>query len=495
MTTRGQRVIGFIEKHCRVPSGDDVGVPLVLEDFQRRFVLDVYDNPYSTRRGYLSTARKNAKTTTIACLVLAHVCGPEARLNTQVVSGAQSLDQAALVYDLAEKIIRLSPSLSRVTRCIPSKKRIVGIALNVEYQALSADKKNALGRSPVLAILDEIGQVEGPRDRFISSITTSQGAYRDALLLAISTQAATDGDLFSLWLDAPEDPRVVKHLYCAPEDCKLDDRTAWFAANPALGKFKSLETFEQDAKTAMAMPASEAEFRNLELNQRVESSTPFVSKSVWAANGAPPGKLDGARVWGGLDLSSAHDLTALVLETEGGDVHCAFWLPEKGLVEKSELDHVPYDLWAKDGLLLTTPGNAIEYEHVAEHLRGVFDNCDVQAIGFDRALMKFLRPWLAKVGFSDDELEKFIEVGQGTLSQTPALRALEVKLLNAQLKHGMHPILKWNAANCRVVGESGARKFDKSNARRRIDGMSALANCEYVMADVEVGPSFWEQAA
>src|SRR4029077_20587809 len=76
---------------------------------------------------------------------------------------------------------------------------------------------------------------------------------------------------------------------------------------------------------------------------------------------------------------------------------------------------------------------------------------------------------------------KFEEFGQGTLSMTPALRDLEVKLLNRQLKHGGHPVLNMCAANARVVGGSGGRKFDKDKARGRIDGMTALANAVGVM--------------
>jgi phage terminase large subunit-like protein len=162
-------------------------------------------------------------------------------------------------------------------------------------------------------------------------------------------------------------------------------------------------------------------------------------------------------------------------------VHSSFWLPEEGLAEKSRKDRVPYDVWQKQGLLNTTPGNAIEYEFVAEYLRGFFDRYDVQKIGFDRALMNFLKPWLIKAGFTDAELEKFAEFGQGTLSMTPALRELEVKLLNKQLRHGNHPVLNMCAANAKVVGDSGARKFDKKKARGRIDGMVALAMAVGVM--------------
>lgn len=487
--TRGERVIAFIERYCKTPEGDSIGRPIKLEDFQKKFIMEVYDNPFGTRRGYLSIARKNGKTALIAGIVLAHIVGPEARLNSQIVSGAQSRDQAAIVFDLAQKMVQMSKEMSSMTRLVPSKKWIFGLRRNVLYKALSAEGKTAHGLSPILAVLDEVGQVEGPTDKFISAITTSQGAYQDALLLAISTQAEKDTDMFSVWLDRQEtapNPRIVSHVYSAPAECKLDDRTAWFAANPALGKFKSMSDLEDESALAIQMPSNEPEFRNLSLNQRVESLSPFVPRSIWKENGGDPGPLDGQKVYGGLDLSSVNDLTALVLVTDTFGVHPTFWLPKHGLAEKSEKEHVPYTMWEKKGLLQTTPGSAIEYEFVAEYLRGVFDRCDVQAIGFDRYNMKHLKPWLVKAGFSDRELELFKEFGQGTASMTPALRDLEVKLLNRQMRHGNHDVLNMCAANCRVIGDSGARKFDKSKARGRIDGMTALANAIGVMPTVEL---------
>jgi phage terminase large subunit-like protein len=166
-------------------------------------------------------------------------------------------------------------------------------------------------------------------------------------------------------------------------------------------------------------------------------------------------------------------------------VHSSFWLPKHGLAEKSRKDKVPYDLWEKQGFLNTTPGKAIEYEFVAEYLRGFFDRNDVQALAFDRALFEHLKPWLVKANFSEAELEKFIPFGQGTLSMTPALRELEVKLLNTSLRHGKHPVLTMCAANAKVIGDSGARKFDKKKARGRIDGMVALAMAVGVMPQLD----------
>ncbi|MCF5939138.1 terminase large subunit, partial [Xanthomonas perforans] len=134
-----------------------------LAKFQKDFIRDVYDNPADTRRAYLSIGRKNGKTGLIAALLLAHLVGPEAKQNAQIVSGAMSRDQAALVFNLASKMVQLSADLSGIVKIIPSGKRLVGLPLNTEFRALAADGKTAHGLSPVLAILDEVGQVRGPQ--------------------------------------------------------------------------------------------------------------------------------------------------------------------------------------------------------------------------------------------------------------------------------------------------------------------------------------------
>ena len=202
---------------------------------------------------------------------------------------------------------------------------------------------------------------------------------------------------------------------------------------------------------------------------------------------AEPDPIDGQRVYGGLDLSSVSDLTSLELVTESGDVHSTFWLPEDGLAEKSRADRVPYDQWAAEGCLLTTPGRAIEYEFVAQHLRDLFDRCDVVAIAFDRYNMRFLKPWLEKVGFTPEELERFKEFGQGFVSMSPAIRELEAKLLAKKLRHGNHKVLEMCAANAQTVSDpAGNRKFTKQKTTGRIDGMVALAMAVGVMPmDIE----------
>jgi phage terminase large subunit-like protein len=487
--TRGERVIAFIERYIRVPEGRHVGKPLVLMGFQKRFILEVYDNPAGTSRAYLSIGRKNGKSALIAAICLAHVLGPEAVRNSQIISGALSQKQAALVFKLMQKMILLSPELRHkgISRIVPSQKQIFGVRLNVEYQAISAEAGTAHGLSPVLAILDEVGQVKGPTSDFIEAITTSQGAHERPLLIAISTQAATDNDLFSRWLDDAEnseDPRIVSHVYTAPKDCDVMDREAWLASNPAMGEFRSVSDLEDLAARADRLPGEENTFRWLYLNQRIEATSPFIGRKTWQDCGGVPKPLEpGAVVFGGLDLSQVSDLTALVLVSPDENmwgVHPTFWLPENGLREKSKADRVPYDVWAKDGYLCATPGPTVDYAYVAAVLYDLSQEYDVRKIAFDRWNFAHLKPRLAEAGFTPEQLDGddaiFVPMGQGFASMSPALRDLESAILTQRIAHGDHPVLSMCAANAVVqMDPAGNRKMAKNKSRGRIDGMVALA--------------------
>jgi len=227
------------------------------------------------------------------------------------------------------------------------------------------------------------------------------------------------------------------------------------------------------------MPARESEFRNLILNQRVEASNPFVSRSVWQACGGAVGDLHTRPLYGGLDLSSVSDLTALVLIGQiekVWHVKPTFWLPAEGLREKSAKDRVPYDLWATQGHLQTTPGNTVSYEFVAHYLRKLFDEYTITKLGFDRWNMKHLAPWLLQAGFSDALIkDRFVEFGQGTQSMSPALRDLEATILDQKLAHGNQPVLAMCAACAVVEGKDDAnRKLSKNKSTGRIDGLVAL---------------------
>ncbi len=476
--SRAELVIQFLETHCRVPEGALVGQPLRLAEFQKQFIRDTYDNPAGTRRAILSIARKNGKTGLIAGLLLAHLVGPEAKPNAQIVSGAMSRDQAALVFNLASKMVQQSPELAKRVRIVPSGKRLIGLPLNTEYRALAADGQTAHGLSPILAILDEAGQVRGPRSDFIDAITTSQGAHENPLLIVISTQAATDADLLSLWIDdalTGADKKTVCHLHAAPKDCELLDAEAWAAANPAMGLFRSLEDVREQAQQAQRLPSAEATFRWLVLNQRVSAVNPFISPDVWKSCAGDVIHLNEIPVFAGLDLSARTDLTALVLvgQVDGvWHVRPYFWTPEQGITDRAKRDRVPYDLWAQQGHLKTTPGASVDYEHLATDVLEILADLDIRAIAFDRWRMDVLKKELDRLG-ADLPL---VPWGQGFQSMSPALDALEAELLNGRVAHGNHPVLTMCASNAVIERDpAGNRKLTKAKSTGRIDGLQALA--------------------
>lgn len=464
-----------------MPEGKLVGKPIKLGDFQKKFILDVLDNPVGTRVGIYSLGRKNAKTALIACILLVFLIGPEKRLNARMVSGALSRKQAAEVYNYASKMIMLNPDLQKVSRLVPSQKQIFGLIANTEYQAMSAEAKTAMGGSPLLAILDEVGQIKGPNDDYIDAITTSQGAHENPLLLYMSTQAASDADYFSIIIDdaiRSADPKIVCHLYTAPVDCDLMDETGWYAANPALGTFRSLEDLREQMMQAARMPSKENMVRNLLLNQRVSVNSPFISRNAWeACAGEAPLLSECSQVYGGLDLSGKFDLTALVLygyhdETATWGAYPFFWTPDTGLMDRAKRDRAPYDLWVRQGFLRTTPGASVDYEFVATEIAEILSDVDLIALGFDRWRMDQLKRELERISL---ELP-LLEVGQGFKDMAPSLDALEGKVLNATLRHGGHPVLNMCAANAVVTRDpAGGRKLDKMKATGRIDGIQALA--------------------
>jgi phage terminase large subunit-like protein len=479
----GIEVIDWIHEVCYVPEGKHVGKRIELQPWQCDIIKMIYDNPAVTRRAILSFGRKNGKTTLAAMLTLVHLCGPKARTNAQLFSAAQSRGQAALLYNLAVKIVRMSPMLRDVVLCRESLKELVVPELGSRYRALSAETKTSYGLSPVFIVHDELGQVRGPRSELYDALETATGAQQDPLSVVISTQAATDGDLLSVLIDdatAGHDPQTVCKVYTAPMDIDPFSEEAIAAANPALGTFLSKKEAMSMAADAKRVPSRESGYRNLILNQRIDTNAPFISPMVWKENASIPAPLDELELYGGLDLSEVRDLTALVLigRLNGKwHVHPTFWLPDEGLKDKSIADRVPYDLWKSQGFLKTTPGKTISYEFVAKHLFALFNRYNIRRIAFDRWNIQHFRPWLLMAGFREQFIEdRFVAFGQGWQSMSPALRELDEAMTDHKVCHGDNPVLNMCASNSIVLtDDAGNRKLSKKKSVGRIDGMVALA--------------------
>lgn len=503
--TRAERIIDWIEGNqsdwnsfsgLRVPEGKFVGQPIVLRDWQKADIIKVYDNPHGTRQAIESYGRKNAKTTKAAMLLLVHLVGPEAQPNSQLYSAAQSRDQAALLFNLASKMVRMSPELLEYVQIRDSTKQLYCPDLGTLYRALSADAPTAYGLSPVFAVHDELGQVRGPRSELYEAIETGASAHDNPLSIVISTQAPTDDDLLSRLIDDAlegHDPTTVVSLYTAPKDLDPFCEETIRLANPAFGDFQNAKEILRQAESARRMPSREAEYRNLILNQRVEANNPLIPVTVWASNGGEPESW--GPCYGGLDLSETRDLTAFVLVSPVNGlagVRPRFWLPGEGLEDRARQDRVPYDLWHKQGFLEATPGRSVEYEWVALEIAKAFESMDLRKVAFDRYNMRHLRPWLVKAGLSESFIdERFVEFGQGYQSMSPAIRTLEAMLLSEKLRHGMHPVLTMCAANAIAkMDEAGNRKLDKKKSTGRIDGIVALTMALSLAAENMTDPVY-----
>ena len=372
-----------------VPSGVGVGRPIRLRDWQREFIFDVYapqwkDGTRVVRRAIFSLGRKNGKTLLAAALVLAHLVGPEAERNGEIYSAANDREQAAQVFKMAKQMVEAEPELAAVLRVVASTKTIVCLGNGSFYRALSAESGTKHGLNPTFVIFDELAQAKN-RELY-DVLDTSMAARAEPLFLAISTQSNDPEHICSKLIDdglSGEDPTTVCHLYAAPEDCDLLDEDAWYAANPALGDFRSFDELAVAAAKAKRLPAEEPKVRNLYLNQRVAISATLISRSDWKACKGDAALVDGEKIYLGLDLSAKVDLCALVaVSVENGSRLAAwFWKPSEYLADHERRDRVPYALWVDEGRLEAAPGRSIHPRLVALKIAELTDRFEVVGIG------------------------------------------------------------------------------------------------------------------
>lgn len=489
---KSDAAIEWIESHLFVPEGKAVGQPLKLADFQKEILRKIYDNEHNTRSAFVTMPRKAAKTTLCACIMLLHLVGPFALPNSQIVSTALTRRQAAILFDLAVKMVNFSPYLKDYIDIRRSSKELLVPDLGTVYQALSSDAPSALGLSPALAIHDEVGAIKGPYSDLIDAVETGSGAQANPMSVYISTQAATDSDLLSILIDDAlkgTDPRSVVVVYKTPNEVDPFSEEA-LTFHPAYGSFLNKDEARHKQQEAKRIPSKEPSFRNLYLNQRVEVNTPFISKTTWMQNAQAPELWEGKELYIGLDLSRNNDLTSMTMaymneKDDKVSILPFFYLPEDGIADKSRNDRTPWDIWAKEDVLTTTPGKVVDYRFVAQQLMNISRKAKIVAVAFDRYNINYFKRDLLEVGFTEDWIkEHFVDFGQGWVSMSPAIRTLENMFLADSLAHGNHPIL-WHCFNSAKVIEDHAnnRKLVKQSPERKIDGAITTVMAIGVMSD------------
>jgi phage terminase large subunit-like protein len=481
-----EKVIAFLET-LPIVSGLKAGETMELLDFQRQFIRGVFGprddhGNRLVRLAALSVARGNGKSGLLAGLSLAHLLGPCAEPYGEAYAAALDREQAGVLYRMVRAFIEATPWMAARVNIKDWHKEVVDEESQSIWRALTSDARKAHGLAPSFWIADEVAQW---RSRELwDNLATGMGKRASALGVTISTQAADDLHFLSEMLDAEPVPTVYTQLHAAPEDCALDDREAWQAANPALGAFLNEGQFADAAERAMRSPSFQPSFRLLHLNQRIAAEGRFIEQADWDANGEPfdPIELEGKPCYGGLDLSSTRDLTALALYfPEEGKLLVWHWLPKETIAARVERDRVPYDRWAADGWAEVTVGNARDDLAILLRLADIRARYDVKGIAFDRWQIERLRKLMSDEGV-ELPMKEFVP---GFRSYASAVDAFETALLGGKMQHNNNPLLRWQAGNVVIEADAVAnRKPTKAKSLDRIDGIvSAIMACGIAATD------------
>lgn len=470
-----------------VPAGPHVNKPLRLKAFQIEFIRDVYNRQeggrLETAQAVLSVARRNGKTLLAAVIVLVHLAGPFKKPNATLVSAATTREQASIVFRFVRDMVRVNATLGERLKIIDSTKRIIHRTDGSVYRAISAEAGGQFGLGLDLVVYDELGQAKNRA--LYDALMTSLGSQSEPLMLIISTQAAANEHLLSELIDYGEkvndgiipDRSFVCHLHSTPRDAALMDEASWYAANPGLGDYRSLEEMRRTMARAEKIPSFENSCRVYYLNQRVGSESPFLSVDVWeACAGAidPAIFTDGRPVYGGLDLSARADLTALVLAAADDEDRLHLWpfvwTPQESIADRAERDRVPYETWVRQDQLMTTPGSTVDYDWVAAEVAEITAGMNIARVNYDRWRIDIFRQALARQGYA----LPLLPFGQGYRDMSPAVEAFEEAALSGKLAHGGHPVLRLCVSNAVVSRDpAGNRKLDKAKAYGRIDAAVA----------------------
>ncbi len=479
---RAAALIAWIEG-LTITSGSHAGRAFRVRDWQKEIIRDVYRTDRTGRRvvrqALITMARKNGKSALAAALALAHLCGPEAERRGQVYSAASDRNQAALIFNEMKALILANPKLASRLIIREFKKEIEDTETSSIYQALSSDARKAHGLSPSFYIADELAQ--WPDGELLDNLRTGTGARAEPLGIVISTQSANAFSAMSELVRYGEsvldgsipDETFSPHIFTAPAEADPWSEATWRMANPALGDFRSLDEMRAEAVTAMRIPSREAVFRQLYLNQPVEADERLIHVRDWNACGGPfdLAELKGKRCVGGLDLSSTSDLTALALFfPDTGHLLAWGFLPQAQMDEKERSDRAPYRQWQEAGYIIPTPGRAINKTWVAAKLREIAADYEVEAIAYDRWAFKDLEVILDAEGIT----LPMTPHGQGFKDMGPSVSEFERLVLDAGLKHGENPLLRWCLSNVAVSTDpAGARKPMKDRSKGRIDPLVA----------------------
>ncbi len=476
----------------RHSKGEWAGRPVELQPWQQFHLWNLFgwkreDGTRRFRISYLEVGRKNGKSTMGAGVGL-YLQAADGEPGAEIYTAATKRDQARIVHQEAVRMVKQSPALGRELRVF--KDNIHSERSFSKFEPLGRDSGTLDGLNVHGAIVDELHA--HPNGDVWDVLQTATGARRQPLLYAVTTAGSDRQSLCWQFHDYTEkvllgvlqDDAWHGMIFTLDRDAEgmLDDWEVegnWYKSNPNLGVSKKLEDLRDKARVAKGMPARLNGFLQKELNIWTQASTRWIDPEAWQACNSgviDEEQLAGRECWGGLDLSSTMDLSALVWvfppapDGQGGyDLLCRLWMPEENVLERVKRDRVPYDVWIRQGWICTTPGNVIDYDFILNQVRADMARFRVRELAFD--------PWNATSTSNKliDEGANLVEFRQGFVSMNPAMKSLEVAVAQRRLNHGGNPPLAWMADNLVATSDpAGNLKPDKSKSTEKIDGMISL---------------------
>ena len=476
----------FIESLCHT-KGTWAGKPFELIDWQEQIIRDLFGTlkPNGYRQfntAYIEIPKKQGKSELAAAVALLLTCG-DGEERAEVYGCAADRQQAAIVFDVAADMVRMCPALSKRVKILASQKRLIYTPTNSFYQVLSAEAYSKHGFNIHGVVFDELHTQ--PNRKLFDVMTKGSGDARMQPLYFLITTAGTD--THSICYETHQkakdiiagrkiDPTFYPVIYGADESDDWTDPKVWKKANPSLDITVGIDKVKAACDSAKQNPGEENAFRQLRLNQWVKQAVRWMPMEKWdkCAFSVDEDELEGRVCYGALDLSSTTDITSFVLvfpPLDDEDKYIIlpyFWIPEDNLTLRVNRDHVPYDVWERQGFLQTTEGNVVHYGFIEQFIERLGERFNIHEIAFDRWGAVQMVQNLEGMGFT------VVPFGQGFKDMSPPTKELMKLVLEQKIAHGGHPVLRWNMDNIYIrTDPAGNIKADKEKSTEKIDGAVA----------------------
>lgn len=459
------------------------GQPFTLRPFQAFIIGSIFGwrdaaGHRRYRKAWIELPRKQGKSTLAAgVLLLATFFSGEAGAEGYCVATARK--QARIVFECARQFVTRSRALRGLL--FAGQHAIAHDASSSKVEAISSETPQQHGLNASVAVMDEAHAYRTAD--LMEVVETSMGARADPLVLYTTTAGVGQESIG--WRLHDYSLKVLQGLlpnddawfaFIASAD-PADDWTApavWRKATPNLGVTVPITFLQTEARKARQLVSAQNAFKRFYLNLWTEQAERWLDVAQWDESAAAPQPFGRRAVYGGLDLAATRDLTSCVLvaEDEAGvlDVRCKFWIPAAVLRKRrDEVVQVAYRQWIADGHLIVLPGETLDYAAIRSAVLDDARSCGVVSIRYD--------PWNALQLAGELEAEGVVMIpvrpGYPTLHDPTA--ALGERVTAGTLRHGGHPVLRWNASNMVVAYDpDGRMKPDRKRATEKIDGIYAL---------------------